>query len=269
MASSSIRTTEKKHIIDIATIIGLSIAFSLVVMAIFLGGTPQAFINIPSILIVIGGTFGVIIAGTRFSDIGSTSKYILTTFSRQQLNIHDVGLQLIELGLASRQQGLLQMQSALSSIEDKPMLLRGLSLAIDGSSDDEIQEIMAGEADNITNIREQSISLLRKAADTAPAMGLIGTLVGLVQMLAQLDDPSSIGPSMAVALLTTFYGVILANMLFSPFANKLERNGQDEDTLNRMYIISAGSIQRQENPRRLEMLVNALLPEKEQLAYFD
>ncbi|MCH9844969.1 MAG: MotA/TolQ/ExbB proton channel family protein [Alphaproteobacteria bacterium] len=269
MASSSIRTTEKKHIIDIATIIGLLVAFTLVIMAIFLGGTPQAFINIPSVLIVVGGTFGVVIAGTRFRDFVGAVKYVVTTFSRQQLIVGEVALQLIELGLAGRQQGLLQMQGALASIQDKPMLVRGISLAIDGASDEEIQEIMTGEALNITELREQSISLLRKASESSPAMGLIGTLVGLVQMLAQLDDPSSIGPSMAVALLTTFYGVILAHMVFIPFANKLDRNGRDEDIFNRMYILSAASIQRQENPRRLEMLINALLPEREQITYFD
>ncbi len=269
MASASIRTTEKKQVIDVATILGLIVAFALVAMAIFLGGTPQAFINIPSVLIVIGGTFGVVVAGTRFNDIGGTAKYLLTTISRQQLIIGEVALQLIELGLAGRQQGLLQMQSALSTIEDKPMLVRGLSLAIDGATDEEIQEIMTGDALNVTELREQSITLLRKGADTSPAMGLIGTLVGLVQMLAQLDDPASIGPSMAVALLTTFYGVILANMLFTPLANKLDRNGRDEDILNRMYILAAGSVQRQENPRRLEMLINALLPEKEQISFFD
>ena len=118
---------------------------------------------------------------------------MITTVSRQQLIVGDVALQLIELGLAGRQQGLLQMQSALATIQDKPMLVRGISLAIDGASDEEIQEIMTGEALNITELREQSIALLRKAAETSPAMGLIGTLVGLVQMLAQLDDPSTIG----------------------------------------------------------------------------
>ncbi len=269
MTGSSIRTTEKKQVIDLATIIGLVVAFALVVVAIFLGGTPQAFVNVPSVLIVFGGTIGVVVAGYRFRDVGGAFKYVGTTFSRQQMIVSEVALQLIELGLAGRQQGLLQMQSAMSSIEDKPLLVRGLSLAIDGATDQEIEEIMNGESLNVTETREQSVGLLRKGADAAPAMGLIGTLVGLVQMLAQLDDPASIGPSMAVALLTTFYGVIFANMLLTPFANKLERNGRDEDILNRMYVIAAGSIQRQENPRRLEMLINALLPPKEQIAYFD
>ena len=269
MASASIRTTEKKQVIDLATIGGLIIAFTLVIIAIILGGTPQAFVNVPSVLIVFGGTIGVVIAGYRFRDLGGALRYVGTAFSRQQVIISEVGLQLVELGLASRQQGLLQMQSAISTVEDKPLLVKGLGLAIDGATDEEIEEIMSGEAANVMDTREQTVTLLRKGADVAPAMGLIGTLVGLVQMLAQLDDPASIGPSMAIALLTTFYGVIFANMVLSPFANKLDRNGRDEDLLNKMYIIAAGSIQRQENPRRLEMLINSLLPEKSHIAYFD
>ena len=100
-------------------------------------------------------------------------------------------------------------------------------------------------------------------------MGLIGTLIGLVQMLGQLDDPSTIGPSMAVALLTTFYGAVLSNMLFSPLAAKLERNSDEEVLLNTIYLTGVTSIGRKENPRRLEMLVNTLLPPAQRVQFFD
>jgi chemotaxis protein MotA len=110
---------------------------------------------------------------------------------------------------------------------------------------------------------------MKKAGDIAPAMGLIGTLIGLVQMLGNLDDPSSIGPSMAVALLTTFYGAVLANMVFMPLAAKLERNSGEEELLNSVYMVGAVSIGRQENPRRLEMLINSILPPSKRVSYFD
>ena len=100
-------------------------------------------------------------------------------------------------------------------------------------------------------------------------MGLIGTLVGLVQMLGNLDDPSSIGPAMAVALLTTFYGAILATMVFNPLASKLERNSDAEAMVNQIYAIGATSISRQENPRRLEMMLNTILPPVKRVNYFD
>ena len=94
-------------------------------------------------------------------------------------------------------------------------------------------------------------------------------LIGLVQMLGNLDDPGAIGPSMAVALLTTFYGAVLANMVFTPLANKLERNSTDEAMVNQVYVLSTGSIGRQENPRRLEMLLNSILPPEKRVNYFD
>jgi chemotaxis protein MotA len=100
-------------------------------------------------------------------------------------------------------------------------------------------------------------------------MGLIGTLVGLVQILGGLDDPSTIGPAMAVALLTTFYGAVLANMVFSPLATKLERNFSSETLLNEVYVTAAASIGRQENPRRFEMLLNTLIPPARRIAHFE
>jgi chemotaxis protein MotA len=110
---------------------------------------------------------------------------------------------------------------------------------------------------------------LRKAADISPAMGLIGTLIGLVQMLSNLEDPSSIGPSMAIALLTTFYGAILSNMLFAPLAAKLERNSAEEALAAEMVLLGTTSISRQENPRRLETSVNALLPPAKRVWFFE
>ena len=111
--------------------------------------------------------------------------------------------------------------------------------------------------------------VLRKMGEFSPAMGLIGTLVGLVQMLGHLDDPSTIGPSMAVALLTTFYGAVLANIVFLPLASKLERNSAEETLVNNVYLMGAASIGRQENPRRLEMLLNSVLPPAKRVRYFD
>ena len=129
--------------------------------------------------------------------------------------------------------------------------------------------MLARESHATRDRHVRSASVLRRAADVAPAMGLIGTLVGLVQMLGNLDDPSSIGPSMAVALITTFYGAILANMVFNPLANKLERNSEIESMVNYIYAIGAASVSRQENPRRLEMFINTVLSPVQRVSYFD
>ena len=131
-----------------------------------------------------------------------------------------------------------------------------------------IERILRREVNSMTERHTKSASILRRAAEVSPAMGLIGTLVGLVQMLGRLDDPSTIGPSMAVALLTTFYGAILANMVFSPMAAKLERNSNEESLVNTIFLTAAASMGRQENPRRLEMLLNTILPPAHRLQYY-
>ena len=106
-------------------------------------------------------------------------------------------------------------------------------------------------------------------AEFSPAMGLIGTLIGLVQMLGNLQDPANIGPSMAVALLTTFYGAVLANMVFMPLAAKLERNSSEETLISTIYMMGASSVGRQENPRRLENLINSIVSPEDRIQYFD
>ena len=142
-------------------------------------------------------------------------------------------------------------------------------MVVDGSNGDEIEKVLKEKINAIANRHGKSVSVIRKLAEVSPAMGLIGTLVGLVQMLGNLDDPSTIGPSMAVALLTTFYGAVLSNMVFSPLATKLERNSAEEALLNTIYITGVTSIGRQENPRRLEMLLNTLLPPAQRVQVFD
>ncbi|MEC7029070.1 MAG: MotA/TolQ/ExbB proton channel family protein, partial [Pseudomonadota bacterium] len=133
----------------------------------------------------------------------------------------------------------------------------------------DIDRVLGQEVDALAERHRRSASILRRASEVAPAMGLIGTLVGLVQMLAQLDDPSSIGPAMAVALLTTFYGAIMGTVILGPLAAKLERNSGDETMIKNLILTAMGSIARQENPRRLEMLLNSELPPEHRIRYFE
>ena len=163
----------------------------------------------------------------------------------------------------------MSLQGHLDSLQSEEYLWKGLSLVVDGTPSEEVEAIMRKDMNATIGRHQKGANILRKAGDVAPAMGLIGTLIGLVQMLGNLDDPSSIGPSMAVALLTTFYGAVLANMVFMPLAGKLERNSNDEELLNSVYMVGAVSIGRQENPRRLEMLINSILPPSKRVSYFD
>jgi chemotaxis protein MotA len=134
---------------------------------------------------------------------------------------------------------------------------------------EDAEDVMRRELGAMLGRHRKSISVLRRAAEITPAMGLIGTLIGLVQMLGRLEDPSAIGPAMAVALLTTFYGAVLAHMVLNPLASKLERNSAEEALIGQLNLVAAGSIGRQENPRRLEMMLNSLMPPARRVRFYD
>ncbi|MEM9684047.1 MAG: MotA/TolQ/ExbB proton channel family protein [Pseudomonadota bacterium] len=254
--------------LDIATVVGISAAFLLIAGAIILGGQPGAFVDLPAIFIVLGGTFGVTVACYSLQDTAVAARVIGQTVFRSASQPVDVARHLMQLSDAARRKGYLALQDYLPDLMQNGLLYRGIAMVVDGEDAGEVERIMQSEQQTAADRHERTVSVLRKAAEISPAMGLIGTLVGLVQMLGNLEDPSTIGPSMAVALLTTFYGAVLANLVFTPLASKLERNAVEDDLLNEMYVMAAGSIARQENPRRLEMLLNTVLPPENKIVYF-
>jgi len=259
----------KKSSLDAATVIGLIVAFTLVGAAIVLGGSPETFINPPSILIVIGGTLGVTTVCFSIGDMMRTTQLITKTVLYKNQDSSTIAVQTIRIAEVARKQGVLQLQGVLESIKREQFFHKGLAMIVDGTPADEVENIMIGELEAMAGRHHKGANILRKAAEFAPAMGLIGTLIGLVQMLGNLDDPSTIGPSMAVALLTTFYGAVLSNMVLMPLAAKLERNSDEELLINQLYILTTASIGRQENPRRLEMMLNSILPPNRRVQYFD
>ncbi|MFQ5958965.1 MAG: motility protein A [Alphaproteobacteria bacterium] len=254
---------------DFVTLLGLITGFGLIGTAIVLGGTPLAFVDVPAMLIVFGGTFAVTIVSFSLEDVLRANSAVFKALFQPSLDPGIAATQVLELADLARHKGALALESAQPETETLPFLNEGISLVVDGSNGEEIERIMSHKVHAMANRHAKSVEVVRKAADVSPAMGLIGTLVGLVQMLGNLDDPSTIGPSMAVALLTTFYGAMLSNMVFSPLAAKLERKSGDEVLLNTIYVTGLASITRQENPRRLEMLLNTLLPPAERVQFFE
>lgn len=259
----------RKMTTDFATIIGLGGAFGLIATAVILGGSPQAFFNAPAILIVVGGTFATTTICFSLSDVYGSQKVILRTIFYPVTDPSAAAIRILHLAETSRKQGVLYLQEILPSLAGESFLCHAMNMVIDGFPAEEVEKILRRDLEATRARHVKSASVLHKAAEVSPAMGLIGTLVGLVQMLSHLDEPSTIGPSMAVALLTTFYGAMLSNMVFSPLASKLERQSGDEVLLNTIYATGLASITRQENPRRLEMLLNTLLPPAERLAFFE
>jgi len=269
MANGNIQITPAKSATDVATLLGLFGAFAFVIIAILRGSTPGTFINLPSILIVIGGTAGITMMCFSMQEVLQTFRVIMKTTSYTSRDSADAAIQVLQIAELARRQGVLSLQAILVQLEDEPLLHKGVSMVVDGTPGEEVEDIMKKEMMSTLQRHYKSASVLKKAAEFAPAMGLIGTLIGLVQMLGNLDDPSSIGPAMAVALLTTFYGAVLANMVFSPMSAKLERNSTEEAMVNNIYVMGAASIGRQENPRRLEMMLNSILPPAKRIQYFD
>lgn len=253
---------------DFATVIGLAAGFGLVVAAMVLGGSARSFIDLPSFLIVIGGTFGVTAACFSLREIGQVPMILFKTLTRSAPDLTATALHMLRLSELARKRGILGLDQLMSEMDYEPFVHKAVALAVDGAPAEDIRSVLQREIGETAERHSRSAGILRKAAEIAPAMGLIGTLIGLVQMLGNLEDPSSIGPGMAVALLTTFYGAVLANMVFVPLAAKLERNAAEEMLLANVYMATAESICRKENPRRLEMLINAMLPPARRINHF-
>ena len=258
-----------RSVMDLATITGLVSAFGLVAAAIYLGSSPSTFINVPSVLIVVGGTLAVTTTCFSLREMGRTFRVVMKTVFHSSRDPSDAAIQVLRIAEMARKQGVLALQNILGSIQAEPFLHKGVSMVVDGTPGEEVEAIMRRDMYATVQRHAKSTSVLRKMGEFSPAMGLIGTLIGLVQMLGNLDHPSTIGPAMAVALLTTFYGAVLANFVFLPLAAKLERNSTEEALVNSVYMMGAASIGRQENPRRLEMLLNSLLPPAQRVRYFD
>ncbi len=255
--------------VDAATVVGLVCGFGLIGTAIFLGGQPGSFVNVPGVLIVIGGTLAVTTMCFSVSEVLRTVAVLNKTIFFSGRDPSEAAIQVLGIAELARRQGVLSLQNIMESLSSEPFLHKGIAMVVDGTPGEEVEIILRRDMQATVLRHQKSANVLRKAAEFAPAMGLIGTLIGLVQMLGSLDDPSTIGPSMAVALLTTFYGAVLANMVFSPLASKLERNSNEETLVNNVYAMGVASIGRQENPRRLEMLLNSVLPPAKRVQYFD
>lgn len=254
---------------DKSTILGLLLANGAVLAAIAMGGSLGAFVDWPSVMIVILGTIAVTAVSYTGPEFFGTMRVMGKSLFRQEISPTVIARQMIDIALLARNEGTLALQKVDRELRKDPFLHRGVLMIGDGNTGEEITRVMGQEIDALLARHQRAIGILRRASEVAPAMGLIGTLIGLVQMLSMLDDPNSIGPSMAVALITTFYGAMLGTVILSPLAVKLELNSQSEALEKTLVLAGLASISRQENPRRLEMILNSHLPPSRRIRYFD
>ena len=269
LSGDPIRVASSKVSIDLTTVLGLALTFGLIGMAIFIGKSDANFFNVPSFLIVILGTITVTSISFSWEELKNAGHIIGNSLFHKRLKGNVMARQLLDISVLAKKKGLLALASVESELQKDPHLYKAAQIVTDGYGVEDIERVLAQDLDSLVERHRRSASILRRGAEIAPAMGLIGTLIGLVQMLANLSDPETIGPSMAVALLTTFYGAILGTAVLAPMAAKLERNSNEEAMIRSLIMIAMSSIARQDNPRRLEMLLNSELPPSEHISYFD
>ncbi|PCJ26638.1 MAG: flagellar motor protein PomA [SAR86 cluster bacterium] len=245
---------------DIATLGGLLGAFAVVIVAILLGGPLGLFVDAPSLFIVFGGTLMVVLTKFNLSQFLGAFGVAANAFKSKLDKPEDLIPQVVEMATVARKEGVL----ALENIEvTNPFLQSGMSMLIDGSSAEEMRQLLSKDLKEISDRHRWGAMVFSAGADVAPAMGMIGTLVGLVQMLANMEDPKTIGPSMAVALLTTLYGAVLANMVLMPVADKLTLRRSEEVKLNSICLDGVLAIQEGQHPRVLESLLKLYITPKQ------
>ncbi len=251
---------------DLASIIGLLVCVGMMLMGIVTGDDGVAglryFIDVKSVLITFGGAFFAILASNSIKDFIGGLKSFLLIFKAPSMNLTETISKVIELSNVARKEGLLALEEVSGELED-PFLKKGILLIVDGTDPELVRGILETEVVNLDSRHRQKIGFWQDLGAMGPAWGMIGTLIGLILMLQNMSDASSIGPSMSVALITTLYGSILANWICTPTASKLKSNNEAELMLKDIMIEGLLSIQAGENPRVIEEKLKSFLPPSE------
>ena len=234
---------------DIATIVGLIAAIGLIVGSMIMGTAPlSAYIDIPSVLVVIGGSMAAALICFPLKSMIGSPKVALKVVLNKTENLGDLIVQLVALAETARRDGLLALESKIADISN-PLVRTGIQMAVDGSTPEAVEEVLRTEVTSLSQRHKEGKALMDQMGRFAPAYGMIGTLMGLIMMLSDMSDPSGIGAGMAVALITTLYGAIMANVFFSPFAEKLGFLSKQEMLATEIAIRGVLAIQSGESPR--------------------
>ena len=246
---------------DILTLVGLVAGVLIVVLAMLANASFLTFLNLPGLAIVLGGTFAVTLIKFRMASVMSAFRLAMSAaftdrMARPAELIREVGA----LAMVVRKEGILGLENHQT---DNEFLQKAINLCVDGHPPELVEEALAQETQQTAERYEVAERVFRGIGESAPAIGMLGTLVGLVQMLNTLDDPSSIGPAMAIALLTTLYGAFIAQLIALPLADKLQLKAEDESRNQMLIITSIKNIMRGENPRVMtELLSSFVHPEQ-------
>lgn len=242
---------------DLATLIGLVGAIGVVAAAIFVGASPLTFVNPAGLLIVLAGSLLVVLTKFSLNQFIGSIKVAARAFSHRTDNAEQLIETILEFAQEARRNGLIALEDKDGGNE---FLQKGVMLLVDGHSPEVVREILLKDLLQESDRHRLGQRIFQSLGDVAPAMGMIGTLIGLVQMLANMEDPKAIGPAMAVALLTTLYGALLANVVALPIADKLALRSEENGRSKRLVIDGVLGIQGGQNPRVIEETLMAYLP---------
>jgi chemotaxis protein MotA len=257
-----------KHF-EFSTVIGILATLILLSVAIIMSGSNlNDFIDQSSIIIVLCGTLSITIACFSLTEFLKSFWLIMKMSITIPVNPDEVAVMMLKIAEFSYKYGVLELDKQKSLKPNSKLYQKGMTLLTDGENIENLDRIMTQEVMTIQESYNTMISILKKAAEIAPAMGLVGTLIGLVQMLSSLNDIKMIGPAMAVALLTTFYGAIMAYVILFPLAAKLERHAKIELINAQLLLKSLSSMSSKENPRYLETTLNSILPIDKKIIYY-
>ncbi len=243
---------------DLGTIVGILIGMGLVFSAIIMGGGLLLFLDVPSLLIVIGGVFAALLMSFPLAVVKGVPGVVLKTFLHKAPSHQEILSLIIHYAELARRDGMLALEEEAEKAPDE-FLRKALRLAVDGTDAELISIILRLELRALEHRHQTGQGILKAAGAYAPAFGMIGTLIGLIQMLQVLDDPSKIGGGMAVALVTSFWGAFLANTLFLPLAAKLKNRSADERSVRRLVIEGVTSIQSGDSPRIVKEKLSTFL----------
>lgn len=234
-----------------------------------IGSPITLFLDFPSMLIVVGGTIGATLINYPLKEVLGIVKVISHAFFQKLPQPSTLIPVLVEAAKKARVDGVLSLESIINESDHDPFFAKGLQLAIDGTEPDLINQIMDVEMHYIASRHKIGIGVLDAMGTFSPALGMIGTLIGLIMMLQSMNDPSAIGPAMAVALITTFYGSMLANLVFIPIAGKLRLRSEEEMLLKEIILAGILSIQSGDNPRIVEQKLNNYVPPKQRVSIYN
>lgn len=244
---------------DIATVIGLVGGSALLIVSIMFGSPLSAFFDAKSIMIVLGGSASAVLVSFPLSKILGVMGVVKNCFFAKAAKADDLIEDMVRYAEMARRDGILSLENVTGEIDD-PFLVAGIQMAVDGTDPDLIEAIMMSDLEAVEARHAEGKALFENVGKYAPAFGMIGTLIGLVIMLGNMADPSSIGPAMAVALITTLYGAIIANLVALPIAAKLALRSREEVLLKMIIVRGVMAIQSGDNPRIVEQKLKTFLP---------